>query len=103
MNQIEIYTTRYCPYCHAAKRLLSSKGVEFTEIDVSGDPKGRANMMARANGRMTVPQIFIGATHVGGCDDLYALDQAGKLDPLLGRGDRAANRGKGPKLKESEA
>jgi len=96
MSQIEIYTTRYCPYCHAAKRLLSSKGVEFTEIDVSGDPKGRSDMVARANGRMTVPQIFIGATHVGGCDDLYALEDAGKLDPLLARGDTVANGGKGP-------
>jgi glutaredoxin 3 len=84
MTPIEIYTTRFCPYCHAAKRLLSHKGVEFTEIDVSGDPKGRSDMVARANGRMTVPQIFIGATHVGGYDDLYVLDQAGKLDPLLG-------------------
>jgi glutaredoxin 3 len=85
MAQIEIYTTRFCPYCHAAKRLLSRKGVEFTEIDVSGDPKGRSDMVARANGRMTVPQIFIGSTHVGGYDDLSALDRAGKLDPLLGR------------------
>ena len=84
MAQIEIYTTRFCPYCVAAKRLLSSKGVAFTEIDVSGDPKGRDNMTARANGRMTVPQIFVGETHVGGCDDLYALEQADKLDPLLG-------------------
>src|SRR5919109_2362173 len=96
MDQIEIYTTRYCPYCHAAKRLLSRKGVDFTEIDVSGDPQGRSAMVARANGRMTVPQIFIGTTHVGGCDDLYELERAGKLDPLLGRGDRASNRGKGP-------
>src|SRR5262250_1042492 len=103
MFEIEIYTTRYCPYCQAAKRLLSRKGVEFTEIDVSGDPKGRADMVARANGRMTVPQIFIGSTHVGGCDDLYALEQAGKLDPLLDRGDRAANGGKGPIPKESGA
>jgi glutaredoxin 3 len=85
MAQIEIYTTRSCPYCHAAKRLLERKGAEFTEIDVSGDPEGRSAMVARANGRMTVPQIFIGATHVGGCDDLYALERAGKLDPLLGR------------------
>ncbi len=84
MNQIEIYTTRYCPYCIAAKKLLSRKGVEFTEIDVTGDVKGRSRMVARANGRMTVPQIFIGAVHVGGCDDLYALDRAGKLDCLLG-------------------
>jgi glutaredoxin 3 len=86
MAQIEIYTTRFCPYCHAAKRLLSRKGVEFTEIDVSSDPKGRSDMVARANGRMTVPQIFIGSTHVGGYDDLSALDKAGKLDPLLARG-----------------
>ena len=83
MTKVEIYTTRYCPYCHAAKRLLSRKGVEFTEIDVSGDPKGRSEMVARANGRMTVPQIFIGSTHVGGCDELYALEEDGKLDALL--------------------
>jgi glutaredoxin 3 len=95
MDQIEIYTTRYCPYCHAAKRLLSRKGVDFTEIDVSGDPQGRSAMVARANGRMTVPQIFIGTTHVGGCDDLYELERAGKLDPLLGRGEAAATNGKG--------
>ena len=95
MSQIEIYTTRYCPYCHAAKRLLSSKGVEFTEIDVSGDPKGRSDMVARANGRMTVPQIFIGTTHVGGSDDLHALERAGKLDALLGHGDALAGAGDG--------
>ena len=83
MPEIEIYTTRYCPYCLAAKRLLSRKGVTFIEIDVSGDQVERSKMVVRANGRMTVPQIFIGATHVGGYDDLYALDQAGKLDPLL--------------------
>jgi glutaredoxin 3 len=83
MSQIEIYTTRYCPYCHAAKRLLSNKGVAFTEIDVSGDAPGRSNMVARAKGRMTVPQIFIGSTHVGGYDDLYALDRSGKLDALI--------------------
>jgi glutaredoxin 3 len=84
MPEIEIYTTRYCPYCIAAKRLLSHKGVPFTEIDVTGDQIARSKMVVRANGRMTVPQIFIGTTHVGGYDDLYALDQAGKLDPLLG-------------------
>jgi len=89
MAQIEIYTTRSCPYCHAAKRLLASKGAEFTEIDVGGDPNGRSEMVARANGRMTVPQIFIGSTHVGGCDDLYALERAGQLDPLLGRSEPA--------------
>ena len=96
MIQIEIYTTRYCPYCHAAKRLLSHKGAEFTEIDVSGDPKRRSDMVARANGRMTVPQIFIGATHVGGYHDLHALDQTGKLDPLLGRGAALAGAAEGP-------
>ena len=83
MSQIEIYTTRYCPYCHAAKRLLSKKGVTFTEIDVSGDAEGRSKMVARAKGRMTVPQIFIGSVHVGGYDDLYELDRSGKLDPLI--------------------
>jgi glutaredoxin 3 len=90
MSRIEIYTTRYCPYCHAAKRLLTHKGVDFTETDVSGDPKGRSEMVARARGRMTVPQIFIGPVHVGGYDDLSALDRAGKLDPLLGRAEAAA-------------
>ncbi len=84
MSEVEIYTTRYCPYCHAAKRLLSRKGVNYIEIDVSGDPKRRRDMTARANGRTTVPQIFIGSSHIGGCDDLYALDEAGKLDRLLG-------------------
>jgi glutaredoxin 3 len=96
MTQIDIYTTRFCPYCHAAKRLLSHKGVAFTEIDVSGDPKGRSEMVARASGRMTVPQIFIGSTHVGGYDDLYALDRAGKLDPLLGRSGVSAGNGRPP-------
>src|SRR3954451_10885777 len=96
MTKVEIYTTRYCPYCHAAKRLLSRKGVEFTEIDVSGDPKRRSDMVARANGRMTVPQIFIGSTHLGGCEDLHALEHAGKLDPLLGRGAALAGAGHGP-------
>jgi glutaredoxin 3 len=84
MAQIEIYTTRYCPYCLAAKALLNRKGVAFTEIDVGGDPAGRRKMVERAKGGYTVPQIFIGAVHVGGSDDLYALDRAGKLDPLLG-------------------
>jgi glutaredoxin 3 len=93
---IEIYTTRYCPYCHAAKRLLSRKGVEFTEIDVSGDAKGRSEMVARANGRMTVPQIFISSTHVGGYDDLSALDRAGKLDVLLRRDEARASAGNRP-------
>lgn len=81
---VEIYTTPFCGYCHAAKRLLTQKGVAFAEIDVSGNPDLRQRMTARARGRYTVPQIFIGETHVGGCDDLYALDRAGRLDPLLG-------------------
>jgi glutaredoxin 3 len=80
--KITIYTTRYCPYCHAAKALLNKKGASFEEIDVS-DPALRQSMTARANGRRTVPQIFIGETHVGGCDDLHDLDERGQLDPLL--------------------
>jgi glutaredoxin 3 len=83
MKRIEIYTTAYCPYCIAAKELLNRKGATFTEYNVSGDSKRRAEMIQRANGGYTVPQIFIGATHVGGCDELYALDGEGKLDPLL--------------------
>jgi glutaredoxin 3 len=80
---VEIYTTRWCPYCHMAKALLDRKGVSFSEIDVSRDREGRAAMTQRAHGRTTVPQIFIGDVHVGGCDDLHALEHAGKLDPLL--------------------
>jgi glutaredoxin 3 len=83
MPRIEIYTTRWCGYCHAAKTLLTRKGVTFTEINLSAEPGRRAEMMARANGRYTVPQIFIGETHVGGSDELHALERAGKLDPLL--------------------
>jgi glutaredoxin 3 len=83
MPRVEIYTTPFCPYCRWAKELLRKKHVEFSEIDVSRDRELRREMTARANGRTTVPQIFIGPTHVGGCDDLYALDEAGKLDPLL--------------------
>ncbi|CAN1485342.1 GrxC Glutaredoxin and related proteins [Paracoccaceae bacterium] len=83
MPSVEIYTTPSCPYCHAAKRLLDRKGVAYAEIDVSRDPALRQAMTVRANGRRTVPQIFIGARHVGGSDDIHALDHAGKLDPLL--------------------
>jgi glutaredoxin 3 len=90
MTAIEIYTTRACGYCSAAKSLLKRKGVAFAEIDVTGDPEGRNKMIERASGRMTVPQIFIGSTHVGGYDDLYALDRAGKLDPLLAGEGQAA-------------
>jgi glutaredoxin 3 len=83
MPPVEIYTTPFCPYCHDAKALLKKKNVVFKEIDVSRDRELRRAMTARAGGRSTVPQIFIGLTHVGGCDDLYALDSAGGLDPLL--------------------
>ena len=83
MPIIEIYTTRYCPYCYAAKALLRRKGVEFAEIDLERDWERRDEMIKRANGRMTVPQIFIGSTHVGGSDELHALEQAGELDALL--------------------
>jgi glutaredoxin 3 len=83
MQPVEIYTTPSCGFCHAAKRLLNQKGVTFTEFDVSRDPALRRTMMDRAHGRHTVPQIFVGTTHVGGCDDLYAMERAGKLDPLL--------------------
>jgi glutaredoxin 3 len=83
MAAVEIYTIQYCPYCQEAKELLSRKGVVFHEIDASGNRDVRKQMIERANGRSTFPQIFIGATHVGGCDDLYALEEAGKLDPLL--------------------
>lgn len=83
MAKIEIYTSPTCGYCHAAKRLLGHKGVAFEETDVIRQPEKRAEMMARANGGRTVPQIFINGAHIGGCDDLYALESAGKLDPLL--------------------
>ncbi|KFI31273.1 glutaredoxin 3 [Haematobacter massiliensis] len=83
MADIEIYTTPTCPYCAAAKRLLGKKGVTYREIDVSRDPDLRSAMTRRAGGRHTVPQIFIGETHVGGSDDLHALEAAGRLDPLL--------------------
>ena len=83
MKPVEIYTSPLCGFCHAAKRLLKQKGVEFSELDVLANPGRKAEMIERANGGRTVPQIFIGDTHVGGCDDLYALDRSGKLDPLL--------------------
>jgi glutaredoxin 3 len=83
MKTVEIYTSPTCGYCYAAKRLLSAKGVSFAEVDVVRHPDRRAEMTKRANGGRTVPQIFIGGEHVGGCDDLYALDGAGKLDAML--------------------
>jgi glutaredoxin 3 len=83
MPPITIYTKATCPYCIAAKALLEKKHAPFTEIKVDGDPAGQAAMATRAGGRRTVPQIFIGERHVGGCDDIRALDAAGKLDALL--------------------
>jgi glutaredoxin 3 len=83
MAPVEIYTRDYCYYCHAAKDLLNRKGVAFAEIDITGRPERRTEMIQRANGRTTVPQIFIGTTHVGGSDDLHALEAAGRLDAML--------------------
>lgn len=83
MPAVTIYTTMFCPYCLAAKRLLKKKGIEFNEIDVSMDPARREEMTRLAGGRRTVPQIFIGSRHVGGSDDLHALDARGELDALL--------------------
>jgi glutaredoxin 3 len=83
MPKVTIYTTPFCPYCHSAKALLKRKKVEFSEIDVSFDPQERLRMVTKAQGRRTVPQIFIGETHVGGSDELHALERQGKLDPLL--------------------
>ncbi|MDP3548018.1 glutaredoxin 3 [Phreatobacter sp. HK31-P] len=84
MPEIIVYTKDYCPYCHAAKDLLRKKGAAFTEIDIQKHPERRAEMIQKAGGSTTVPQIFIGGRHVGGCDDIHALDSAGKLDPMLG-------------------
>ena len=83
MTAITIYTKGWCPYCSAAKKLLDDKGVDFTEIDIEKKPEARAEMIQKAKGRSTVPQIFIGEKHVGGCDDLYDLDDRGQLEPLL--------------------
>ena len=83
MQPVVIYTKATCPYCHAAKDLLNKKGAAFEEIGVDGDRAAQAAMAERANGGWTVPQIFIGLRHVGGCDDLYALDETGELDRLL--------------------
>lgn len=82
MPKVQIYTTQWCPYCNAAKSLLEDKGVTYEEVNAE-DPEVRAAMVERANGRRTVPQIFIGETHVGGYDDMAALDRRGQLDPLL--------------------
>ncbi len=84
MAKVEIYTTQWFPYCHAAKSLLNGKGVAYEEVDAD-NPETRMAMVERANGRRTVPQIFIGETHVGGYDDMAALERRGQLDPLLAR------------------
>jgi glutaredoxin 3 len=83
--KVVVYSTGWCPYCSRAKQLLESKGVDFEEIDVEARPEARAEMMTRS-GRRSVPQIFIGATHVGGCDDLHELEASGRLDTLLKTG-----------------
>ena len=83
MAKVTIYTTAYCGYSHSAKRLLTQKAVDFAEIDVGRRPDLREDIRVRSGGRTTVPQIWIGETHVGGCDDLYALEESGKLDDLL--------------------
>lgn len=83
MQPVEIYTSPLCGFCHAAKRLLDQKGVDFSEIDVLANPERKPEMIQRAQGGRTVPQIFVGDLHVGGCDDLFALERTGKLDALL--------------------
>lgn len=82
MSKVQIYTTQICPYCHRAKALLRDKGIAYEEVDVMAIPGARDKMIDRA-GRTSVPQIFVGDTHVGGCDELYALESKGALDPLL--------------------
>lgn len=89
MVDVTIYTRQFCGFCTAAKHLLDSKGVEYTEHDATYSPDLRQEMISRANGRSTFPQIFIGDVHVGGCDDMMALERQGKLDPLLHAGERA--------------
>lgn len=83
MARITVYSKMFCPFCHRAKKLLKDKGAAFEEIDITMNSTRRAEMLERANGHHTVPQIFIGDTHVGGCDELYQLDSQGALDPLL--------------------
>jgi len=85
MKKIEIYTTNTCPFCFAAKDLLTKKNLTFTEVDLSGDVPGRAALKDRLNGLTSVPQIFIGEAHIGGCDDLYELENTGELDILLSK------------------
>jgi len=86
MAQVLIYSSPWCGYCARAKKLLTAKGVRYEDVDVDSDPRRRVEMQEKAGGRTSVPQIFIDGRHVGGCDDLHALDEAGKLDELLGVG-----------------
>ncbi len=86
MAQIEMYTTMWCPYCARARALLEKKGVDYAEIDIIDEPRRRDEMIRRAGGRTSVPQIFIDGEHIGGCDDMVALDRKGLLDPKLGVG-----------------
>ncbi len=83
MAAVTMYTKPYCPYCDAARDLLERKGIVFSEVDIGGKPDARAEMIQRSGGRMTVPQIFAGDRHLGGCDDIYALDARGELDTAL--------------------
>jgi glutaredoxin 3 len=84
MARIEIYTSPWCPYCTRAKRLLDQKGVDYQEIDIMAEPRRRPEMVERAGGRTSVPQIFIDDVGIGGCDDMHALDRSGRLNGLLG-------------------
>jgi glutaredoxin 3 len=84
MAKVEMYTTAWCPYCARARNLLQKKGVPFTDIDIEDEPARRSEMVRRAHGRTSVPQIFIDGEHIGGSDELAALDRAGGLDPKLG-------------------
>ncbi len=86
MAKVEMYTTMWCPYCARARALLDGKGVPYTDIDIMDEPGRRDEMIRRAHGRTTVPQIFIDGEHIGGCDDMVALDRQGLLDPKLGTG-----------------
>lgn len=83
MAKVTIYTRAFCPYCTRAVKLLRDKGADFTEIDAGMDAAKKAEMVQRSGGRRTFPQIFVGDAHIGGCDDMIALERAGKLDPLL--------------------
>ncbi|MAI90147.1 glutaredoxin 3 [Ponticaulis sp.] len=87
MAKVEIYTRQFCPYCTRALALLDKKGVKYTHVDAGMDPAKRQEMISRAHGASTYPQIFINDDHVGGCDEMYALEYAGKLDPLLSQPD----------------